>query len=120
MSTRREFVEYLAGQCGLGERLTWKRMFGEYGLYIDGTVVAFACDDSLYVKPAAATAALCAALPKRPPYPGAKDYPVADEWLDDGERLRGLLLATLAAVPPPKPKAARKPAAKKAAPPRKR
>lgn len=127
MSTQPGFVEYVAEQCGLGERLTWKRMFGEYGLYIDGTVVAFACDDSLFVKPTAATAELCAALPKRPPYPGAKDYPVADEWLDDGERLRGLLLATLAAVPAPKPKTAKQPAAKKSAknaakpaPPRKR
>lgn len=120
MATDPGFIEYIAEQAGLGARLSWKRMFGEYGLYIDDTVVAFACDDSLFVKPTAATAELCAALPKRPPYPGAKDYPVADEWLDDSERLRGLLLATLAAVPPPKPKTARKPAAKKAASTRKR
>ncbi|KFN48684.1 TfoX/Sxy family protein [Arenimonas composti] len=118
MATDPSFIEYVAEQAGLGARLSWKRMFGEYGLYIDDTVVAFACDDSLFVKPTIATAALCAGLPKRPPYPGAKDHPVADEWLDDSERLRGLLLATLAAVPPPKPKrpkAAKKVAAKKAA-----
>ena len=98
MSTQPGFVDYVFEQAGLGERLTAKRMFGEYGLYVDGRVVAFACDDSLFVKPAEGTAALCAELPRRPPYPGAKDYPVADEWLDDGERLRELLLATFAAV----------------------
>lgn len=98
MSTQSGFVEYVAEQAGLGDRLTAKRMFGEYGLYIDGKVVAFACDDSLFVKPAEATAGLCADLPRRPPYPGAKLYPVADELLDDSERLQTLLLATFAAV----------------------
>ena len=98
MSTRREFVDYIAEQAALGERFTCRRMFGEYGLYIDGKVVAFACDDSLFVKPAEATAGLCADLPRRPPYPGAKLYPVADELLDDSERLQTLLLATFAAV----------------------
>lgn len=104
MATDRSFVDYVFEQAGLGERLTATRMFGEYGLYVDGKVVAFACDDSLFVKPAAATGALTAALPRRPPYPGAKDYPVADELLDDADALRALLLATFDALPAPKPK----------------
>lgn len=107
MATDVSFVEYVVEQAALGARLTWKRMFGEYGLYIDDKVVAFACDDSLFIKPAAATEALCASLPRRPPYPGAKPYPVADELLDDGEALRRLLLATFDAVPAPKPKVAK-------------
>jgi TfoX/Sxy family transcriptional regulator of competence genes len=104
MATDRAFVDYVFEQAGLGERLTATRMFGEYGLYVDGKIVAFACDDSLFVKPAAATGALTAALPRRPPYPGAKDYPVADELLDDADALRALLLATFEALPAPKPK----------------
>ena len=130
MSTQSGFVEYVAEQAGLGDRLTAKRMFGEYGLYIDGKVVAFACDDSLFVKPAEATAGLCADLPRRPPYPGAKLYPVADELLDDSERLQTLLLATFAAVGEGKavrtkkvvkksPAVKKTPAAKKSAVPRK-
>lgn len=99
MSTELSFVQYVAEQARLGRRLTWKKMFGEYALYIDGKVVAFACDDSLFVKPADATRALVADLPERPPYPGAKLHPVADELLDDPERLQELLLATWAAVP---------------------
>lgn len=99
MSTDLSFVEHVAEQARLGSRLTWRKMFGEYALYIDGKVIAFACDDSLFIKPAAATAALVADLPKRPPYHGAKLYPVADEVLDDPERLQQLLLATWQAVP---------------------
>jgi TfoX/Sxy family transcriptional regulator of competence genes len=110
MATDLSFVEYVTEQSGLTERITFKRMFGEYGIYIDGKIVAFACDNSLFVKASEATAALTAELPRRPPYPGAKPYPVADELLDDSERLQALLLATAAAMPEPR---ARKPRKKK-------
>jgi TfoX/Sxy family transcriptional regulator of competence genes len=104
MATDRSFIEYVAEQSALGERLSFKRMFGEYGIYIDGKVVAFACDNSLFVKAADATAMLTAELPRHPPYPGAKPYPVADELLDDSERLQALLVATAKAMPEPKAK----------------
>lgn len=104
MATDLSFVEYVAEQSGLAERITCKRMFGEYGFYIDGKIVAFACDNSLFVKAAEATDALTAPLPRRPPYPGAKPYPVADELLDDADRLHALLVATASAMPEPKAK----------------
>jgi len=107
MATDQSFVEYVIEQSGLDERITFKRMFGEYGIYIDGKIVAFACDNSLFVKAADATAALTANLPRRPPYPGAKGYPVADELLDDSEQLHALLVATANAMPEPKAKAAK-------------
>lgn len=112
MATDMHFVDYVAEQAQLGARLTSKKMFGEYAVYIDGKVVAFACDNSLLLKPAAAMATRTAHLPQRPPYPGAKPYPVADELLDDSDALRELLLATEQALPAPKPKAAKKRAKK--------
>ena len=112
MATDRIFVDYIAEQLGLGARLTHKKMFGEYALYVDEKVVAFACDNSLFIKPTAAAEKLAPDLPQRPPYPGAKDYPVADELLDDGDELRRLVIATADALPAPKPKP--KKAAKKA------
>ena len=108
MSTPIEVIDYIAEQVDLGAAFTHKRMFGEYGLYLHDKVIAFACDNSLFIKAAPATEALTAALPRRPPYPGAKPYPVADELLDDGDALRALLVATEAALPAPKPKKARK------------
>ena len=108
MATDLSFIEYVIEQAALDERITFKRMFGEYGIYIDGKVVAFACDNSLFVKAANATAELTANLPRRPPYPGAKPYPVADELLDDSDQLQALLLATAGAMPEPKPKKPRK------------
>ncbi|MEI7037209.1 TfoX/Sxy family protein [Fulvimonas yonginensis] len=108
MATDRDFVDYVAEQIGLGSRLTHKRMFGEYALYVDEKVVAFICDNSLFVKPSPAAQKLEPDLPQRSPYPGAKLYPVADELLDDSEAVRRLIVETAALMPPPKPKRPRK------------
>ncbi|WP_433852728.1 TfoX/Sxy family protein [Stenotrophomonas nitritireducens] len=108
MATDRDFIDYVAEQIALGPRLTHRKMFGEYAFYVDDKVVAFACDNSLFVKPSAAASELAPLLPQRPPYPGAKDYPVADELLDDSDALRRLILRTAELMPLPKPH--RKPA----------
>ena len=104
MATDQTFVDYVIEQSGLGDALTCRKMFGEYALYHAGKVVALACDNRLLIKPSAACDALAPGLPRRLPYPGAKDFPVADELLDDPDALRELLLATSALLPLPKPK----------------
>jgi TfoX/Sxy family transcriptional regulator of competence genes len=104
MATGQDFIEYVTEQIALDDRLTHKKMFGEYALYVDGKVVAFVCDNSLFIKPSKAVERLAPDLPQRPPYPVAKDYPVADELLDDSDRLRELILATAALMPAPKPR----------------
>lgn len=109
MTTDKNFVDYITEQAQLGAALTFKKMFGEYGVYLDGKIIAFACDNSLFVKATKATIETTRALPHRPPYPGAKPYPVADELLDDADALRSLLVATAQDLPSPtlkKPKAA--------------
>ncbi|AKS41599.1 TfoX/Sxy family protein [Wenzhouxiangella marina] len=108
MATDPSFIEHALDQSGLAGRLTARKMFGEYGFHLDGKFVAMACDNSFFIKATPALARHGLDLPMRPPYPGAKDYPVADELLDAPEQLRGLLIDTAAELPPPKPKA-RKP-----------
>ena len=34
MATRADTVQYIADQAGLGGRLEWRKMFGEYALYV--------------------------------------------------------------------------------------
>lgn len=104
MATDVTFVEYVVEQSELGDALSYRKMFGEFALYHAGKVIALACDNRLFIKPSAASAMLAATLPHGPPYPGAKDYPIADELLDDPETLRALLLATSTALPLPKAK----------------
>lgn len=104
MATDREFIDYIAGQIDLGARLTHRPLFGEYALYLDGKVVGFVCDNSLFVKHSEAATRLAPDLPQRPPYPGAKGYPVADELLDDADAIRRLIVETARLMPEPKAK----------------
>lgn len=109
MGSSAGFLEYVRDQAGLGQALGWRKMFGEYALYLDERVVALVCDDMLYVKPTGAGRALLDQVEETPPFPGAKPWWRMDALLDDGDCLRRLLLATAAALPPPKPKKPKSP-----------
>jgi len=104
MATTSEYIAFVLQQADLPDRLTAKKMFGEYALYIDDKIIALACDNSLFLKPSKASQQLKLTYPMHPPYPGAKPHWLIDETLDDGERLQSLLLATAAELPPAKPR----------------
>jgi TfoX/Sxy family transcriptional regulator of competence genes len=114
VSTEQAFVEYVQSQSGLGSQLSFKKMFGEYALYLHGRVVAFACDNQLYLKPTEAGRSVLGHVSEHPPYPGAKLYFRIDEQMEDRELLRNALETTARALPLPKPKPAAKRAAKDA------
>lgn len=102
MSSDPGFLEYVLDQLGMGPELAHKRLFGEYGLWLDGKIVALVCDDQLLVKPTAAGRTLLGgAPPEVPPYPEAKGWLLVED-LDDGEALRRLLRETAAALPAPR------------------
>lgn len=82
-----------------------RAMFGEYALYCDEKVVAFVCDDTVFLKPSSASARLGIHLVPAPPYPGAKDYFVIGEAIiEDDEHFRDVIRRTADALPFPKPK----------------
>lgn len=104
MATEKSFVEHVMDVAALGSRLTCRKMFGEYGFHLDGKFVAMAFDNSFFIKHTPAIAANGLDLPTRPPYDGAKPYPVADELLDAPEILTKVLLDTADCLPETKPK----------------
>lgn len=113
MATDPSFVEYVCEQAGLEHRLTHRKMFGEYALYLEGRVVAFVCDNQVFIKPTAAGERLAPQAARLPPYPGAKLYLRLADELDDRDLLRRILVATANELPLPKPgtKAKARPAA---------
>jgi TfoX/Sxy family transcriptional regulator of competence genes len=104
VATEQSFVEYIQSQSGLGYELTFKKMFGEYALYLHGKVVAFACDNQLYLKPTEEGRSLLGKVSEHPPYPGAKLYFRLDEQMEDRELLREVFETTARVLPLPKPK----------------
>jgi TfoX/Sxy family transcriptional regulator of competence genes len=105
MATTQATVDFICEQSGLGGRISARRMFGEYALYVDTKVVALVCDDTLFVKPTDTGRALLGRADEAPPYHGAKPHYRVAEQLDDRELLQRLLLATADALPAPKAKA---------------
>ena len=108
MATDRDFIEYVHEQSGLGGELTYRKMFGEYGVYLGGKIVAVAADNRFFLKPTVAARALLPTVVESPPYPGAKNWLVIDEYLDDTDLLQRLLRTTAAELPSPKAKARKK------------
>ena len=108
MTSDRDFVEYVANQAGLGSALTHRKMFGEYALYLNGTVIAFVCDNQVYVKPTAEGRSVLKTVAEHPPYPQAKPYFRLDGELEDRELLQRLFQVTARALPVPKPKPVRR------------
>lgn len=110
MTTSLDTIHYICDQAGFGPRLTSRKMFGEFALYVDGKVVALVCDDQLFLKPTPEGQRCLGQVVLAPPYPGAKDYFLIAAELDDPEELHAALEATARALPEPKSKGKARPA----------
>ena len=105
MATDKAFVQHVVEQIDPACEATSRAMFGEFGLWSKGKFVGLICDDQLFVKPTDAGRAFigeAGEVREAPPYPGAKDYLLVEEGLDDGAWLSELIARTEAALPPPK------------------
>ncbi len=103
MASKVEFVEYVADQLRLAGTITYRKMFGEYGMYCDGKIFALICDDQLFIKITEAGKRLAPSLETAPPYEGAKPYFLVDD-VDDQEFMTKLVRETCKELPAPKPK----------------
>lgn len=115
MASKQSTVDFLLDQFAGAGAVSAKKMFGEYGVYLDGKMFALVCDDQLFIRPTAAGRALLGTPTEGAPYPGAKPHFLIDgDSLDDAERLSQLARVTAAELPLPKKKtpAATSPAAK--------
>ncbi len=105
MSTQQSTIDYLLGQIDGAGAIQAKKMFGEYGVYCDGKMIALVCDDQLFLKPTEAGRNYLQEVEEGLPYPGAKPwfYISEDKW-DDVLWLTELIRVTVPEVPAPKPK----------------
>ena len=103
MASHLEFVEYVAGQLSEAGEITYRKMFGEYGMYLDGKIFAVICDDQLFIKVTEAGRRLAPQLTLSPPYESAKDYFLFED-IDNREFLVSFVKTTWADLPMPKPK----------------
>ena len=103
MASHQDFVDYMAEQLLEAGVIRSRKMFGEYGLYCDDVFFAVICDDQFFVKVTPAGEAAFPALPKAPPYEGAKDY-IRVEDVDDLDTMTALTRLTCLALQTQPPK----------------
>lgn len=108
MASTQDFVDFIVVQAEEAGHITFRKMFGEYAIYCDGKVVAFICDDQLFVKPTQGGRVFIENVIEAPPYPGAKLYFLIGDQCENRDWLSTLLKITAKELPLPTPKKKKK------------
>lgn len=107
MATDLDFARYVQDQLSDLGKIDVNKMFGEYGVYLDGKIIALLCDNVFYLKRTAEVVPYLREILEAPPYQGGKPTFVIEQ-LDDREYLQEIVKVTYDALPQPKPKTPRK------------
>jgi TfoX/Sxy family transcriptional regulator of competence genes len=111
MASDLDFVTYICEAASLAGDITYKKMFGEYGIYCDGKFFGCVCDNQFFIKITKAGQEILSENATGSPYPGAKPWFIYADC-DNRELLKTLIQKTCAELPVPKPKSKPKPQAK--------
>lgn len=78
MSTTKEFIEYVCEQIEGNFAVRYKKMFGEYMVYVNDKPVLLVCDNCVYVKKLTELGDIMRVAPSGVPYNGAKEHYILD------------------------------------------
>ena len=104
MATDKDMLNYILEQINNAGEIRYLKMFGEYTIYSDDKIFALVSDNKLFIKSTLAGREFIKNVTEAPPYPGAKNYFLIEEELEDSEWLSELVRITVAELPLPKPK----------------
>jgi TfoX/Sxy family transcriptional regulator of competence genes len=112
MAASVDFIEYATEQVGDCGAVRYKKMFGEYMVYVNDKPIFLVCDDTVFVKTLPCLDALMSDAEKGYPYspekhPGVKEHYILD--IDNTELARDVVKALEAVTPPPKPRKKKRP-----------
>ena len=106
MASTIEFVEYVCEQISGAGIISYKKMFGEFGIYCNAKFIGLICSNQFFLKETERARALLTEVIEAHPYTGAKNYFLID-FLEDRVYLSGIIRATYDELPMPKPKKVR-------------
>jgi len=104
MASDKEFLDFIVDQIEDAGQITYKLMFGEYGIYSNDKLFALVCDNKLFIKPTEAGRNFIKDVVEAPPYPGAKLSFLIEDKIDDREWISNLVRITVKELPEPKVK----------------
>lgn len=103
MGSSLDFVQYVCDQINGAGEITYKKMFGEYGIYCSGKIIGVICNNQFFVKKTEAGGILYPDCEEAAPYTGAKAHFVIDS-VDDRDLMARLIADTYHELPAPRPK----------------
>lgn len=83
MATQKEFVEEIVSRLSNAGDMSYKRLFGEYGLYLDGVFIGAICNNQLFFKVTKEGRACLKEEVLAPMYKGAKPSFLIEEIYDE-------------------------------------
>ncbi|MDR3346287.1 MAG: hypothetical protein LBS73_03835 [Campylobacteraceae bacterium] len=83
------FVDYVIDQIRTSDAVTYKKMFGEYLIYVNSKPTVLVCDNTAFVKVLDCIKPLMEDAQTGFPYEGAKEHYIVD--VDDSELLSKLV-----------------------------
>lgn len=102
MATTVDFIEYVCEKIEGSGAVRYKKMFGEYMVYVNDKPILLVCDNTVFVKMLPCLDALMSDAEKGHPYSGAKEHYILDI---DNEVFAKEVVAVLEPVTPlPKPR----------------
>ena len=104
MATQQKFVDFIIEQIDIPEQISYKKMFGEYGLYFGNKMFALVCDHKLFIKQTLSGREYINDVVEEAPYTGAKPCFLIEEKIEDSIWLRKLVEITVKELPAPKVK----------------
>lgn len=104
MATTLDFIEYVCEQINGTGSVWYKKMFGEYMVYINNKPILLVCDNTVFVKQLECIADKMKEADRGIPYTGAKEHYVLD--IDNADFSRDIvtILEPMTALPKPKAK----------------
>jgi len=104
MATSKDFIEFVSEQIRGTGAVRYRKMFGEYMVYVNDKPLLLVCDNTVYIKMLDALAIKMKSASKGSPYGDAKEHYILD--IDDSDFSKEVIaiLEPLTPVPVPKKK----------------
>lgn len=111
MTTTVDFIEYVCEQVRDAGLVRYRKMFGEYMVYVNEKPILLVCDNVVYVKELDCIEEKMKNADKGCPYSGAKEHYILD--IDDAEFAKEIIgiLEPVTSLPKPRKRKKRAPAA---------
>lgn len=102
MASSQEFVEFVCEELRDFPNVRYRKMFGDYTVYVNEKPIILVCDDTVYIKKIPELTRVMQNAPTGIPYDGAKERYILD--IEDHELVVEAINILERATPTPKPK----------------